>query len=149
MSTSSSPARAVRRFLDLAIHHSMRQRARIAKATGLSAPQLGILMQLRYHGGCGISEISEHFGITPPAASQMIERLVQSGLVERLEDPADRRARQLALTTRGRTMIEKGLAERYQWLDSLVAGLDPADRETVAAAMRLLTAAAQRSDPTS
>jgi DNA-binding MarR family transcriptional regulator len=146
MSSAKNPIGSVRRFLDVAIHHSMRERAHLARATGLSMPQFSILMQLHYHGGCGISDISERFEITPPAASQMVERLVQSGLVERLEDPNDRRARQLALTARGAAMIAEGSAARYRWLDSLVEALSPAERETVARAMQLLIAAAQQAD---
>jgi len=146
MSSSSDLILHVRKFLDVAIHHSMRQRAHLAKATGLSMPQFGILMQLHYHGSCNISDISERFGITLPAASQMVERLVHAGLVARLEDPHDRRARQLALTTRGAATIEKSASKRYQWLDALAVVLTPTERQNVAMAMRVLAEAAQRMD---
>jgi len=142
MNASTTLIHSLRQFLDLAMHRSMRERARFLKSTGLSFPQFGILMYLHHRGGCGITDISEDFDVTAPAASQMAEKLVRAGLVARGEDPNDRRARHLTLTSEGRALIDKGGAERYHWLGALVAGLRPAERESVARAMRLLLAAA-------
>ena len=57
----------IRHFMDFAMHHSMRERAHFAKATGLSMPQFGILMQLHYRHNCGVSDLSERFDITSAA----------------------------------------------------------------------------------
>ena len=148
MSSIRQAAQAVRQFLDAAIHRSMRERAHFARATGLSMPQFGILMHLHFHDGCGISDIGEQFDVSAPAASQMVEKLVQGGLVERLEDPDDRRARQLALTSRGRAVIQNGAAERYRWLDGIAEALTPSERDSVVKALQALTRAAEQLDRT-
>jgi len=70
--------------------------------------------------------------------------VVQAGLLERSEDPADRRVKQLRLTEKGRKLVETGMAERYSWVDALVARLEPAEREKVAEAMNILTGAIQQ-----
>ena len=41
------------------------------------------------------------------AVSQMIDRLVQQGLLDRAEDPVDRRRKVLATTTRARSLLRK------------------------------------------
>ena len=106
MVSSSQLIQTIRQFMDIAMHHSMRERSHFAKATGLSMPQFGILMQLHYRGNCGVSDIGERFDITNAAASQLVEKLVQSRLIQREEDPSDRRARLLNLTDKGRQLIQ-------------------------------------------
>lgn len=101
-------------------------------------PQFNILMQLHYQRACGVSDISTRMDITSAAASQLVEKLVQAGLLERAEDPHDRRVRQLRLTAGGRELVEAALAARYRWVDELIERLDLAEREAVASAMRIL-----------
>jgi DNA-binding MarR family transcriptional regulator len=143
--TSTTPLHhTLRQFLDVVMHHSMHERARFARAAGLSMPQFSILMQLHFCTQCGLSEISGRFDVSAAAASQLVDKLVQSGLVERSEDPHDRRAKQIQLSTKGRALIEKGLRERYRWVDQLVTQLEAKDREKVTAAVSLLSEAAQK-----
>jgi DNA-binding MarR family transcriptional regulator len=59
----------------------------------------------------------------------MVDRLVHAGLVARAEDPGDRRARQVELSGKGRQLIDRGIRERYRWVDDLVDEL-PADQKT-------------------
>jgi DNA-binding MarR family transcriptional regulator len=145
----SSPAQLVqimRQFMDVAMHRSMRERAHFAKATGLSMTQFGILMQLHYRGNCGITDISERFDITTPAASQLVDKVAQSGLIERSEDPSDRRVKHITLSPKGKAMIEKGTRERYRWVDELVTHLNAAEREKVAEALGILNRAVKELD---
>jgi DNA-binding MarR family transcriptional regulator len=110
---------------------------------GLSMPQLGILMQLHHKGRCGVSEIGERFDITNAAASQLVEKLVQAGYLERTEDANDRRVKQLNLTAKGESLIENGAQERYLWLDELTSQLNGEEQVKVAEALDILTKAAQ------
>ncbi len=57
------------------------------KDTGLSMPQLTTLIRLHYHGPCPISGIGDDLGVTTAAASQMVDRLVHLGLLDRTEAP--------------------------------------------------------------
>ena len=135
---------ALRAWMDVAMHRSMRGWAHHAKSIGLSMPQFSILMQLQHHGHCGISDISERFEITPAAASQHVENLVQAGLLERTEAPEDRRVRQIQLTPKGSSLIESGIRERHQWMDHLAETLDDKDREKIASALAILTETARK-----
>jgi DNA-binding MarR family transcriptional regulator len=141
MPSSPELTEAIRQLMDVITTRSMRERSHFVKASGLSMPQFGILMHLYYSNNCGISHLGEHMDISAPAASQLVDRLVQHGLVERTEDPNDRRAKQLALTPKGRELIETGLTARTRWVDELVRSLKPEDCDQVAATLSKLTEA--------
>src|SRR6185503_12989738 len=110
---------------------------------GLSMPQLSVLIQLHFRGVCGMSEVSERFEITPAAASQLVDKLVQSGLIQRVEDPHDRRAKLLSLTDKGRDLIQQGIEERYRWVEELAEKLSPEERVQVSEALNIMTEAAR------
>jgi len=123
MSTAKQFNTALRDWAEIFMTYSMREWVRFVKSSGLSMPQFSTLMRLYYHGGCGISEISAHLDVTAPAASQMVDRLVQMGLLERGEDPNDRRAKQVTLSAKGRALIEKGIEARNRWSEELATKL--------------------------
>jgi DNA-binding MarR family transcriptional regulator len=143
MTSSSQLIQTIRQFMDFAMHHTMRERAHFARATGLSMPQFGILMQLHYRKDCGISDLGERFDITNAAASQLVDKLVQGGLIQREEDPNDRRAKLLNLTEKGRKLIQQGMEERYRWVNQLAGRLTAEEREKVAEALEIMIGSAQ------
>ncbi|MCL5611774.1 MAG: MarR family transcriptional regulator [Chloroflexi bacterium] len=141
-------SKIIRKWMDTFMHRSMRGWSHHVKATGMSMPQFSILMQLHYRGSCGISEISERFEVSNAAASQLVERLVQSGLIERAEDPDDRRAKLIKLSSKGKKLIESGIEQRYRWVDELVSNLNAEERTKVGAALTMLTEAAAKLEQT-
>lgn len=144
MTDSFELTQIIRQWMDVFATRSMHDWMRYVKSTGLSMPQFGILMNLYYQPQCGMSHISERMEISPAAASQLVDKLVQSGLIERAEDPNDRRAKVLTLTEKARTLIESGIEARSRWVDELVTTLTPGEYDTVAAALSTLTEAAHR-----
>jgi len=143
MTNSVQFTQAIRSWMDVFMHRSMRGWGRYAKSTGLSMPQFSLLMQMHHKGACGMSEVSERFEITPAAASQLVDKLVQNGFIVREEDPSDRRAKLLNLTEKGRELILKGIEERYRWVDQLAKKLTDDERAQVSAALNIMTNAAQ------
>jgi DNA-binding MarR family transcriptional regulator len=134
---------AIRSWMDVFMHRSMRGWGLFAKATGLSMPQFSILMQLHHKGVCGISDISDRFDITSAAASQLVDKLVQSGLIKREEDPHDRRAKLLNLTDKGKELVQQGMEERYRWVDQLSERLTAEERVQISEALNIMTRAAR------
>ena len=142
MTESLQFSKSLRQWMDVFMHRSMRSWHLFVKSTGLTMPQFSILMQLHYKGSCGMSEISEHFDISNAAASQLAEKLVQGGYIERDEAPNDRRAKQIQLTSKGRKLIEMGVNERYRWMDDLTSKLSAEEKLQVAESFKVLTEAA-------
>lgn len=139
-------SQSLRSWMDVFMHRSMRGWMHFAKSTGLSMPQFSILMQLHHKGAFGMSEISERFDISAAAASQLVEKLVQGGYIERAEDPSDRRAKLIQLTPKGKKLVEAGIDERYRWMDELASGLSAEEKAKVADALNVLTEAARHLD---
>src|SRR5512134_591409 len=145
--TKSSPfSQAVRAWMDVFMHRSMHGWSQFARSTGLSLQQFGILMQLHHRGECGVSGLSEHFDITNAAVSQLVDKLVQGGYIDRDEDPHDRRAKVLNLTDKGRELIRHGIEERYRWMDAVVERLTTEERAKVSEALTILTDAAREEE---
>jgi len=136
-------SQSLRAWMDIFMHRSMRGWNHFAKSTGLSMPQISILMQLHHKGPCGMSEVSNRFDISAAAASQLVEKLVHAGYLERAEDPTDRRAKLLTLSAKGEELIQKGTEERYHWLDDLTSKLSTVEQTKVVEALDILTKAAQ------
>jgi len=147
MTKSLQISQSLRQWMDVFMHRSMRGWTHFAKSTGLSMSQFSILMQLHHKGPCGLSEISERFDVTPAAASQLVDKLVQSGYLERDEDPSDRRAKLLKLSPNGAKLVNEGINERYRWMDQLTDHLSADEQKKVSEALMILTEAAQKLDP--
>ncbi len=124
--------------MDTIAHRTMREHIHFVKSTGLSMAQFGILMQLYYHKGCQITGISSQMQISGAAASQLVDKLVQAGLIARDEDPSDRRVRQIRLTESGRRMVQQSLESRHAMLHRVIEELSPAEAQQVSQAMRIL-----------
>jgi DNA-binding MarR family transcriptional regulator len=143
MTKSAQFSQAIRAWMDVFMHRSWRSWGQFAKSTGLSMPQFSILMQLHHRGNCAIGDISERFDISNAAASQLADKLVQSGFISRDEDPHDRRAKMLNLTDKGKQLLQQGTEERYRWVDQLAGKLTAEERAQVSGALNIMTRAAQ------
>lgn len=126
------------------MRRSIRDFKRSMDDWGLSPSQLNAMMRLYHNGHCGVTGLSEHLGISNAASSQLIDRLVKLGLLERTEDPSDRRVKQIALSAQGRAMIEKGIETRARWMEELTEALTPGEQAAIIQALKLLTDAARR-----
>lgn len=110
-------------------------------------PQISTLMRISKQGVCGVSNIGEYLGVTNAAASQMINKLVENGLLERSEDPDDRRNRLIALTPAGEALVQDFVNARYGWLHGLSDQLSQDRQEAIIGALQHLNAAATRLEP--
>ena len=144
MSSTHEFSEVVRQWSEIFMHRSMRDFKRFMDETGLSFSQIGVLMRLLHHTSSDLGGISGELGISNAAASQAVEELVQQGLLTRSEDPSDRRIRQLALTPKGRELIERGIEMRSRWVGELTDSLTPDQQEMIISALKLLTEAAQK-----
>jgi len=146
MQSSEQLTTIVREWAEVFMHRSGRDFKRFMNATGLSFSQINVLMGLFHHGSAGVSEIGEKMGVTNAAASQSIDKLVQMGLIERTEDPDDRRAKRLELTPKGRDLIEKGVEARMKWIEGITDALTPQQQSMVISALTLLNEAARKTE---
>ena len=57
----------------------------------LTVPQVHMVLSIHERGSVTIKQLAEALGVKAPAASTMVERLVELGVLTREENPADRR----------------------------------------------------------
>ena len=129
MSTSKHFHSVMREWVELFMARSMHDLTRFIKQADLNMAQYSTLMRLHHLDHCGVSDVGEKLGITNAAASQLVDKLVQAGLVARTEAAHDRRVRQLALTDQGRALVNSSLDARLSWTRALADGLPPARRQ--------------------
>jgi DNA-binding MarR family transcriptional regulator len=146
MSPTKVLTEGIRAWSEVFMHRSMRDFRRFMDQTGLSFSQINILMRLVHKGSTGVSKIGEQMGVTNAAASQAVDRLVGLDLIERTEDPEDRRAKRLALTQKGRAVIEQGIEARSKWIEGLTDALTPEQQDMIISALTLLTEAVRKTD---
>jgi DNA-binding MarR family transcriptional regulator len=74
---------------------------------GLSLAETVVLRSVQQRGPLKVAEVADCISITQSAASRAVDRLVRDGLVNRHENPDDRRQKQLTLTRSGEALLEK------------------------------------------
>jgi DNA-binding MarR family transcriptional regulator len=84
-----------------------------------------ILWPLLHEGPMRLRELAEHKGVDQSTISRQAASLVQSGLLRRDPDPADRRACLLALTERGRDFCRELVESRRQAIADALGGWSP------------------------
>lgn len=78
--------------------------------------------------GRGLSTI---FGVTMASMSGLLDRLVARGVAEKTNDPTDQRVRTVRATPLGRTVVQKLVAARPEFDDTILAGLSLAELEAL------------------
>ena len=78
-----------------------------AGAEDLTYEQLNVLKLIRTHGAHTLKMLAGFLAVTPPAASVMVDKLVNLGFVARTGNPEDRREILISITARGRRIVER------------------------------------------
>jgi DNA-binding MarR family transcriptional regulator len=110
-------------------------------ACGLSVAQCYTLEAIGSQGQLTLNNVAEALYITPSTASRTVDDLVRKGLVERCQDPADRRAVCLSLTPPGQALFEALRQHLVQRQLTILQQIDPASRRDVLTALQKLAQA--------
>lgn len=116
-------ARLVSRFLGEMHRYDAGRTLPLLYAAKLTTPQLAVLEFVR--NAHTVSAVALHVGLSRPATSQMINKLVQRGLVRRSEGAVDRREKAVTLTHEGFSLLERISAARDARFEASLAALSP------------------------
>ncbi|MFL6763875.1 MAG: MarR family winged helix-turn-helix transcriptional regulator, partial [Sphingomicrobium sp.] len=105
------------------------------------------LFRLERKPGLRQIELADMLDIEPITLSRIVDRLEEARLVERVADPADRRAWRLHVTARARPLVEKLHAVADEMIAEAFAGIDPRDIETTRAVLGKVRENAARAAP--
>jgi MarR family transcriptional regulator, 2-MHQ and catechol-resistance regulon repressor len=104
----------------------------------LTAPQFGILEALYHLGPLSLGELAEKLLVTGGNVTYVMDRLEAQGLVARERSGDDRRVVRAHLTTKGRQAIEGVFPRHASFVEGLVEGLDPEEKEALRGLLKKL-----------
>lgn len=96
---------------------------------GVTLHQLGALRQLEA-GPLAMHELARRLGVGASSATQLVDRLMNHGLVERIPDPGDRRLLRVSLTPSAAQAVKEFKEHRRHQLTALLAPLTDAELQT-------------------
>jgi DNA-binding MarR family transcriptional regulator len=99
-------------------------RSRLREQFSTTLPRFDLMAQLERHAeGLKMSELSRLLMVTGGNVTAIVDQLEKEGLVERLDEPADRRAFRIRLTRIGDKTFAEMARAHEEWVVELLAGM--------------------------
>jgi DNA-binding MarR family transcriptional regulator len=112
---------------------------RVLEDSGLTMPQCKALLELGGLGNCPstwqVSDLAELLGSSLPSMSRAVDGLVKKGYATRVEDPNDRRVRQVKITATGKDLVDTLVTMRRNGIEAFASTLTAAQRRKLDAAV--------------
>ena len=105
---------------------------------GLSLPQFRTLAIVDQQPAASLSTVADHLGCSLSAASRGVSGLVDKGYLARTGCHADRRQMELAITTRGRAVLDVAWSATQREMEARLRQLPERQRAALAAGMDVL-----------
>jgi MarR family transcriptional regulator, temperature-dependent positive regulator of motility len=106
------------------------------ESVGLTPALFALLNVLGAREGAIQQEIGSAMGVDPSTMVSLIDELETSGLAKRRAHPRDRRAREVAITPKGRRALERARRLARQVEDDVLRGLTAAERRQLLTLLR-------------
>lgn len=91
---------------------------------GMTRAQWVVLVRLERAEGLKQAELAEMLDLQPITLTRLVDRLCDSGLIERRSDPKDRRAKRLYLTPAARPLVERLHVIGEKLMTNVLKGVD-------------------------
>jgi DNA-binding MarR family transcriptional regulator len=95
----------------------------------VTLPQIMILHFLEVEEVAKMKDLAGFMGVTMPAMTGIIERLVKSGLCARIYDPQDRRIIKIKLTDKGDNLVKNINESKRQMIGKIFGKISGSDRQ--------------------
>jgi MarR family transcriptional regulator for hemolysin len=96
---------------------------------GMTRAQWAVLVRLDRAEGLNQSELAEILDLQPITLTRLLDKLCDSGLIERRPDPDDRRAKRLFLTAAARPVLKQLASLGEETMAGALAGVTPGSVE--------------------
>lgn len=120
---------------------------RMAESLGVTGPQRLALRVVGRFPGITPGETAAVLRLHPSTVTVVVQGLERAGLVERSEDPADRRRTRLAATPAGRKVAAASAGTVEEAVRRTLARVDPADLATAARVLTALASELEAGEP--
>ena len=123
---------------------SVREHAtRHIHSLGIGLSDFGILEVILHKGPLPVNTIGNRIRLTSGSITAAVDRMERKGLVERRNDPTDRRARMVHLTETGRKLIGCAFADHEAAMERATSGLTASERAEAIVLLKKLGLRAQ------
>jgi DNA-binding MarR family transcriptional regulator len=116
----------------------MARRMRQEAGDELSPSMTAALATIERHGPLAPSRLAEFERIKRPTVTRVLHRLEEEGLVERSEDPTDRRSAVVCVTKEGAALLKKLRSRKNAYLARRLRGLPDEDIQALERAAEIL-----------
>lgn len=99
------------------------------RCVGLTAPQARLLLSLDNFPLSNQAFFADRLEVEPITLTRIADRMEEAGLLERVPDPADRRARLLQLTEKGRGLVARVRRIVDGMVEDMLEGIDDLERD--------------------
>ena len=107
-----------------------RVRSGLREQFATTLPRFDLMAQLERHAdGLKMGELSRLLMVTGGNVTAIVDQLEKEGLVERLDEPADRRAFRIRLTRAGEKTFTDMARAHEDWVVELLAGLTKREQD--------------------
>ena len=107
-----------------------RVRSRLRERFATTLPRFDLMAQLeRHREGLKMNALSRLLMVTGGNVTAIVDQLEKEGLVERLEEPADRRAFCIRLTRAGEKSFAEMARAHEEWVVELLAGMSRREQD--------------------
>jgi len=110
----------------------------LARQFGISRAQWSVLVRLDRSEGLKQSELAEMLDLQPISLTRLLDRLAENGLIERRDDPNDRRANRLYLTPAARPLLDRLEGLGKAMMATVLEGLDTKANERLLGELALI-----------
>src|ERR1019366_1425348 len=111
-------------------------------AEEVTLTQYRTLVVLASRGPQNLAGLAEAVGVTPATATRMCDRLVRKDLIRRRTERDDRRQLRVALTTRGRSLVDAVTVRRRQEIARIMSEIPVEQQAVLVQALGRLASAA-------
>lgn len=101
----------------------------------VTVPQLRVMMMIATRGAVNLAAVAAGLQVSASNASRICDRLLKIGMVDRRDDPADRRNIALTLTPDGQALIDRVVHHRRIAIRRILREMSPAQRDALATAL--------------
>jgi len=129
----------IKKWIELTFQKSIGVMIKFSKENNLTMSQIAVLIRLYRKENCTVSDVGINMGTSNAAASQLLDRMVQLGFIERTVDSNDRRIKNLNLTQNGLEILNESFRASKKWFEELTYKLNDNEKsETIIVLNRLI-----------
>jgi|WetSurMetagenome_2_1015567.scaffolds.fasta_scaffold09159_5 MarR family transcriptional regulator, organic hydroperoxide resistance regulator len=99
------------------------------EATQLTVLQLQTLVFITKNKVISMGDLANEFKISLPTATVLSDKLVNLGIIKRIESKNDRRIVNISLTEKGKSLFKKAMKQRHLKVNKILAYLSSRDRK--------------------